>query len=215
MLPDTDGKVLIQFAWETFQQVSPLMVWAQLVGMVLVALLMLSAILFAPIWGLRMLLGKLQNAGPLAVRVLPLLSAVLLAAFDGLFAIGLRGLITADRIDDLFILGVPSWLTVSILFVSIAFPLTAVVSLYVVYRARRRHESHGVLAFGSGRFGHGGRRRLSWILGTDWAASLGVTLYANRKICLQPSAFPRGLRKRAPFFFRRLVREGLLPRRSR
>ena len=136
MLPDTDGKVLIQFAWETFQQVSPLMVWAQLVGMVLVALLMLSAILFAPIWGLRMLLGKLQNAGPLAVRVLPLLSAVLLAAFDGLFAIGLRGLITADRIDDLFILGVPSWLTVSILFVSIAFPLTAVVSLYVVYRAR-------------------------------------------------------------------------------
>ena len=106
------------------------------VGMVLVALLMLSAILFAPIWGLRMLLGKLQNAGPLAVRVLPLLSAVLLAAFDGLFAIGLRGLITADRIDDLFILGVPSWLTVSILFVSIAFPLTAVVSLYVVYRAR-------------------------------------------------------------------------------
>ena len=136
LLPDTDGKVLIQFAWETFQQVSPLMVWAQLVGMVLVALLMLSAILFAPIWGLRMLLGKLQNAGPLAVRVLPLLSAVLLAAFDGLFAIGLRGLITADRIDDLFILGVPSWLTVSILFVSIAFPLTAVVSLYVVYRAR-------------------------------------------------------------------------------
>ena len=37
----------------------------------------------------------------------------------------------------------------------------------------------------------------------------------NRKICLQPSAFPRGLRKRAPFGFRRRVREGLLPRRSR
>src|SRR6185369_6911945 len=62
-------------------------------------------------------------------------------------------------------------------------------SLRRLSRARRRHESHGVLAFGSGRFGHGGRGRLSWILGTDWAASLGVTLYANRKICLQPSAF--------------------------
>ena len=67
---------------------------------------------------------------------MPLVSTVLLMAFDGLLAFGFRGLITARSVDDLFILGVPSSLTVSLMLVSIAFPLAAVASLYVMYRER-------------------------------------------------------------------------------
>jgi len=80
-----------------------------------ICLLVLSSLLFAPIWIFRKLLGKLHNAGPLSVRVMPLVSAVLLMAFDGLLAFGFRGLITARSVDDLFILGVPSLLTVSLI----------------------------------------------------------------------------------------------------
>ena len=85
---------------------------------------------------LPLLVGKLHGAGPLSVRVLPLLSAVLLIAFDLLLVIGFRGTITAGNVDDLFTLGVPSLLTVSIMLSSIAFPLAAAASLYVVYRER-------------------------------------------------------------------------------
>jgi hypothetical protein len=110
--------------------------WAQMGGIVLVSLLTLSSLLFAPVWGLRMLLDKSQNAGSLVVRG-PLLSALLLITFDGLIAFGLQGMITAGSIDDMFTLGVPSLLSVSILLVSIAFPLTAFASLCVVYWPRK------------------------------------------------------------------------------
>lgn len=137
LLPDADGEIQVQFDRGTFKQVSALRVWTQIVGIVLVSVLTLSSLLFALVWGLRKLLGKLPNAGPLVVRGLPLLSAFLLITYDGLIAIGLRGMITAGSIDDLFNLGVPSVLSVTILLVSIAFPLAAVASLYVVYRERK------------------------------------------------------------------------------
>jgi len=136
LLPDTDGETMIQCRWGTLKKVSALRVWAQLVGIALICLLVLSSLLFAPIWIFRKLLGKLDNAGPLSVRVMPLVSTVLLMAFDGLLAFGFRGLITARSVDDLSILGVPSLLTVSLMLVSIAFPLAAVASLYVMYRER-------------------------------------------------------------------------------
>ena len=136
LLPDADGEILIQSGWETFKKVSALRVWEQIVAIALISLLVLSSLLFAPVWGLRKLFGKLHGAGPLSVRVLPLLSAVLLIAFDLLLVIGFRGTITAGNVDDLFTLGVPSLLTVSIMLSSIAFPLVAAASLYVVYRER-------------------------------------------------------------------------------
>ena len=88
---------------------------------------MLSSILFALIWGFRKLFGKLHDAGPLSVRVMPLLSTVLLIAFFVLFA--------AKR-DNMLTMGVPSLLTVSIMVSTIAFALAAPASLVVVYRER-------------------------------------------------------------------------------
>jgi len=137
LLPDADGRIQFQFDRGTFKKVSALRVWAQLVAIASISLLTMSSLLFAPVWGLRKLFGKLPGAGPLSVRVIPLLSTVLLMAFDGLLAIGLRGMITGGSVDDMFTLGVPCLHSVSILLVSIAFPLAAAASLYVVYRERR------------------------------------------------------------------------------
>ena len=89
---------------------------------------MLSSPLFALVWGSRKLLGKLHDAGPLSVRVLPLLSTVLLGVFFGLFVIK-QGRCCRT-------LGVCSLVTVGIMLSSIAFALAAAASLYVVYRER-------------------------------------------------------------------------------
>jgi CubicO group peptidase (beta-lactamase class C family) len=137
LLPDVEGEVMIQSDSETFKKVSALRVWGQLIALAVVSLLVLSSLLFAPIWGLRKLLGKLPDTEPLSVRLLPLISALLLIAFDALLLVGMRGLITARFIDDELTLGVPSLFTISIMLLSIAFPLAAAISLYVVYR--RRH----------------------------------------------------------------------------
>lgn len=127
LLPDADGEILIQSGFGTFKQVSAVRVWGQWIGFGLIALLMLSSPLFALVWGTRMLLGKLRNAGPLSVRVMPLASTLSMGAFLGLFYF--------NR-EDLWTLGVCSWVTVGIMLSSIAFALTAAASLYVVYRER-------------------------------------------------------------------------------
>jgi hypothetical protein len=136
LLPDADGEILIQFHWTTLKKVSALRFWAQIVGIALVSVLTLSSLLFAPIWGLRKLLGKLPNPGPLGVRVLPLLSVVLLMVFDGLLASALFGMIIGF-VTDVSALGAPSLLTVGIMLSSIAFPLAAAASLFILFRERR------------------------------------------------------------------------------
>jgi hypothetical protein len=127
LLPDAEGEILIQNGFGTFKQVSALRVWGEWVGFGLISVLMASSPLFALVWGGRKLLGKLRNAGPLSVRVMPLLSTLSMGAFLGLFYF--------DR-EDYWTLGVCSWVTVGIMLSSIAFALTAAASLYVVYRER-------------------------------------------------------------------------------
>jgi hypothetical protein len=120
----------------TFKKVSALRIWSQAAGIVLVSSLVLSSVLFAPVWVVRMIFGKLRNAGPLSVRVMPLLGAAFLIVFDAALAIGLRGMINANEIDDLTPLGTPSALAITIMLSSIAFALATVASLYVLYRER-------------------------------------------------------------------------------
>jgi CubicO group peptidase (beta-lactamase class C family) len=128
LLPNADGETLIQVGWATFKKVSALRVWGQRGATGLILLLMLSSCLFALIWIPRKLLGKLPHAGPLAVRLLPLVSAVLFLAFFALFAVSFMNF-------DLT-LGVPSLRTITIMFLTIAFPVAAAASLYIVYRER-------------------------------------------------------------------------------
>jgi len=136
LLPDEDGKVLVECDGITFKKVSALRIWSQAAGIGVAGSLVLSSVLFAPVWVVRMIFGKLRNAGPLSVRVMPLLGAAFLIVFDVALAIGLRGMITANEVDDLTPLGTPSALAITIMFSSIAFALATVVSLYVLYRER-------------------------------------------------------------------------------
>jgi CubicO group peptidase (beta-lactamase class C family) len=136
LLPDEGGNVLVECDGITFKKVSALRIWSQAAGIGLAGSLVLSSVLFAPVWVARMILGKLRNAGPLSVRVMPLLGAAFLVVFDVALAIGLRGAITRNEIDDLTPLGTPSALAITIMLSSIAFALATVASLYVLYRER-------------------------------------------------------------------------------
>jgi CubicO group peptidase (beta-lactamase class C family) len=127
LLPDAEGETLVQSVDGTYQKVSALRVWGQRIGFGVISLLMLSSPLFALVWGARKLLGKLRNAGPLPVRVMPLLSTLSMGAF--------LGLIYFNR-EDVWTLGDCSWVTIGIMLSSIAFALAAAASLYVVYRER-------------------------------------------------------------------------------
>ncbi len=135
LLPATDDRPVLQLGFGTYKQISALQVWAQLVGIVLVCLLVCSSLLFAPVWGVRKLLGKLRNPGPLSLRVWSLLAATLLVAFDLLLGSGLRGLVSGTYIDDIS-LGVCTCLTVSIMLSSLAFPVAAAAALFLAYRHR-------------------------------------------------------------------------------
>jgi hypothetical protein len=136
LLPDEDGTVLVERDGDTFKKVSALRIWSQTAGIGLVSSLVLSSVLFAPVWVVRMIFGKLRNAGPLSVRVMPLLGAAFLIVFDVAFAIGELGWITGYEVDDLMPLGTPSVLSITLMLSSIAFALATVASLYVLYRER-------------------------------------------------------------------------------
>ncbi len=130
LLPDADGEVLLQSAQGTYKQVSGFLVWGQVLVLAAMILIMTSSALFALVWGARKLVGRLHGAGPLSVRVVPLVSAILLGAFWGTFLLAIAK-------GNLLALGVRSWLPVTIMVMSIAFAVTAVASVYVVYQARK------------------------------------------------------------------------------
>ena len=128
LLPDSDGDTLIQIGMMTYKKVSGWRVRGQVACILAVSFLMLSSLAFALVWGGRKLLGKLHNAGPLSVRVMPLLSTLFLGAFFGFFIFNRGGLLA---------LGVCCAASIGIMLSSIAFALTAAASLYLVYRHRR------------------------------------------------------------------------------
>ncbi len=136
LLPDADGRILVQHGEATFQKVSALRIWAQLIGMGLIGLLMLSSFIFAIVCGFKKLFGKLPRPVPRWLLILPSVSAASLVVFDVLIFSGLRGVITSTYVDDVN-LGAPTLLTVSVMLTSIVFPLAAVAALYVAYRARK------------------------------------------------------------------------------
>ena len=135
LLPDTNGHTLIQCSMGTFERIPAVEYWAQLAGIALVCLLVVSSLVMAPIWIVRRWLGKSRNPGPLSVRFLPLVSAALLAAFAALLFSAFHGILSGQYIDDAS-LGTPKLLTVSLWLASLGFPLAAAASLYVVWRER-------------------------------------------------------------------------------
>ncbi len=125
LLPDSDGETLIQFGFETCKKVSGWRVWGEVFGILVVSLSMLSSPIRVLVWVARKRLGKLGSAGPLSLRLMPLLSALFFGAF--------WGLIFFNR-EDLWALGTCCATSIGIMFLSIAFALAAAANLYLVYR---------------------------------------------------------------------------------
>jgi hypothetical protein len=136
LLPDAEGQTSVQCGFLTFEKISGLEFWAQTVGMILVSALVLSSLLFAPVWIFRILFSTQYQPGPLSVRAWPLVSAVLLVTFDALLGCGFRGILTHKYIDDVNLLGAPTYLTVGVMLATIAFPLAAVMGLYAAFHER-------------------------------------------------------------------------------
>lgn len=135
LLPDSNGDIRYQNGMATFERIPTVEYWAQTIGIIFVSALVVSSMVMAPIWAVRRWLGKSRNPGLISVRFLPLASAALLAAFDVLLISGFHGMLSGRYIDDVS-LGTPNLHTVSLWLVSLAFPLAAAASLYVVWRER-------------------------------------------------------------------------------
>ena len=127
LIPDDHGQVLIQSSHGTYKRVSALLVWGQVFGAIFVGLLMMSSCLFALIWVPRKLLGKFANAGPLSIRIFPLVSVL---------SVGTTAALSLFNRNNLLILGTFSWVTLGIMISSITTAITAAASVYAVYRAR-------------------------------------------------------------------------------
>lgn len=127
LLPDDDGQTLIQTPVGTYKKVSGFRVWGQLAAVIILLLVIASRGLHPLVRLALKLFGKSYNAGPRSVRRLSAISILLLATIPGLFLIS-KG--------DIWSLGKPTWVSIGILLASIAFPIAAAASLYVLYRER-------------------------------------------------------------------------------
>ncbi len=166
LLPDSDGETLIQFGTETFKKVSGWRVWGQFFCIVVVFLVMLGTPVAVLVWWIRKLLGKLHNAGPFSLRLMPFLSAVFFGTFWALLIFSGGNILALGAFDAL---------TVGIMLSSTAFALTAAASLYLVARHWGiTHESLYLVASVRGGRCYFGCRGLYGLLGYDWDATLDV-----------------------------------------
>lgn len=75
-----DGEQLLQGEDQTLRRVSPLVAYGRPLAVLSAALLVMSTLLFAPVWLVRKLSGRLRGVRYLSVRVLPLVGALTLLA---------------------------------------------------------------------------------------------------------------------------------------
>jgi len=108
--------------------VSGLRVFTQFAVVALWAALLVSSILFFPVWGVRRLRGRIAPGGATRVRVWPLLAAISVVAFVGLVRLGFE--------DPFARLGAPTPVSVGILLMTLAFALFTLLGLHCAWNAR-------------------------------------------------------------------------------
>ena len=129
LVRDEDGETLLQYGQMTYRRISPLRVWVPLGGIAVSLPLVASSLLFALIWGLRKVLGRLPNPGPWSVRLWPLVGA---AALVGCF-----WFYSAAESRGFELLGKPNLWTIGMMGTSLLIPLGALGSVVAVWRHRR------------------------------------------------------------------------------
>lgn len=124
-----DGKILFQCFLGTFRRISAVGFWTVIWGMLISFGLLLTAVLFAPVWGLRLAFGRLKNAGPLGLRLWPLVGFVGVVGFIAFYTVGQEG--------HIGIIGTMNLWTVGLMLDTLLIPLGAIVNVWLLWRHRR------------------------------------------------------------------------------
>jgi hypothetical protein len=167
LLPDSDGKTLIQYNWITYKKIPGWRVWGEILGIFVVSISMLSSPIFVLVWLARKRLGKLDNAGPLSLRLMPLLSAF----FWRILGSDSFQLVVGKSLDTGHLL---RGFSCHHAFEYCFCPDRSREPLFSCVSLAYPHESLGLLAFGSGSHWRLDCCGLYGLLGLDWTASLGL-----------------------------------------
>lgn len=113
---------------QVWKRTSPLLIFGQLGLGALWVLFMVSALIFGPIWFIRYKKGKISGGPNIWVRLWPLLASVFFLVFIVLVFLGLA--------NPFELLGKVSVVSVSIMFITIGFALSAVWSIISIIKER-------------------------------------------------------------------------------
>lgn len=100
---------------------SSLLIYGQLGVAILWGLSIVTSVLYFLVWGVRKLRGKVPSGATMRIRVWPLLAGLSVAALVGFFALGMA--------DPFKRLGEPSLISVSIMLLTVAFAVFAVLGV--------------------------------------------------------------------------------------
>ncbi len=124
-----NGETLLQCFEGTFRRTSAVGFWSVFYGMLVSFGLLITSVLFAVVWGLRLSCGRLKNAGPLGPRAWPLLAVVGIAGFIAFYVNFQEG-----HID---ILGTMNIWSVGLMLCTLLIPLSAIFSVVGLWRHRK------------------------------------------------------------------------------
>ncbi len=116
--------------WGTLvlKPVSPLVAYGQLAIGALWGIAILTSILYALVWSVRRLRGKIQPGAAMRVRVWPLLASLSIIGFVVTFSIGMR--------NPFETLGEPTLLSLSIMLTSVLFAVFAIAGTWTAWNYR-------------------------------------------------------------------------------
>lgn len=129
LLHSENGRTRIQALGGTWVKVPAVPAWIEVALEIASAILMVSAVAFALVWGPRWVFGGLRKKPGIGLRAWPLLTVLLLVASGTFLARGAAG-------DALSNLGTPTVYSVGYAITSAAFVLAACWSIYVLWRGR-------------------------------------------------------------------------------
>lgn len=124
-----NGETLLQCYEGTFRRTSEVGIAVFNYGIKFSFVTLLSAVLFAIVWGIRLALGHLKNVGPLGPRAWPLLGVAGIAGFIAFYVICQEG-----HID---IVGTMNIWSVALMLDTLLIPLSALLAAVGLWRHRR------------------------------------------------------------------------------
>lgn len=128
---DAGGRPRFQSSAGTMEKVSALAAVGPLALAAACLVLIISAPVFAMVWGLRKLAGRPPAPGPLKLRMLPLLASLALVAA----AVGHVTMVMAP--DPIPLLGAPTPLSIAVFASGLAFAALSAAAAFTVWRQRR------------------------------------------------------------------------------